>query len=170
MASLDALWARAYLPMNRVMSLTNLISKIQISPQTSTRNRLQLLRHVAACTFVTQHARLCLWCFQRWLRMVYVPEQTQPAETGVSPSSSTSTQLVERPRQCLCRCSMHPALPSHHHNEGCNSGGLGSTLRDPHHSGRMVCTRSIVAHQHPEAEDSQKCLYLLPAIKSGAIS
>lgn len=41
------------------------------SGQDSSRNCLQLLGHMAVCTFVTDWAKLCLCCFYGWLRMTY---------------------------------------------------------------------------------------------------
>lgn len=41
-------------------------------PTTTIRNCLRLLGHMT-CTIVTNHARLCLYCFQGWLRTASSP-------------------------------------------------------------------------------------------------
>lgn len=69
-ASLDAVIARAYLLVYRFMTLTNLVSKTQISPQMSARNYLQLLG-----ISETQHASLRLCYFQGQLRTVNIPNR-----------------------------------------------------------------------------------------------
>lgn len=68
-AELDIL--KAFLLLHRFNTLTSLIETIQASPQTSARNCLQLLGHMATCTPVTPHARFHMRYLQIWFRSVY---------------------------------------------------------------------------------------------------
>lgn len=68
-ASLDSLAARAFLPTDRFLALSNPVKTIQMSHQTSIRNCL--LGHIVACTSVTDHTVLHLCYLQGWLRTVY---------------------------------------------------------------------------------------------------
>lgn len=68
---LDSLMAGACLPLNRLVTLSLLELTIQGSPQTTIKNCLQPPSHMATWTFVTNHVRLCLYCFQGWLKITY---------------------------------------------------------------------------------------------------
>lgn len=57
-AYLDLLTARTHLLTDRSLALSNLVSTLQGSPQTSVRNCVQLLGHMAASTAMSSHARL----------------------------------------------------------------------------------------------------------------
>uniref|UniRef100_A0A8C3SKC2 formate--tetrahydrofolate ligase n=2 Tax=Chelydra serpentina TaxID=8475 RepID=A0A8C3SKC2_CHESE len=48
--------------------LSSMVGTIHRSPHTTVRNCLHLLGHRITCTFMTEHARLCLHCFQVWFR------------------------------------------------------------------------------------------------------
>lgn len=48
-------------------------TKLRNIPQVTARDSLQLLGHMALCTFVLQNARLYMRCFQAWLATVYKP-------------------------------------------------------------------------------------------------
>lgn len=54
-AMLDTVTSRSYFLRNRFIKLTNLISQVQMNPQTMARIYLQLLGHMTACTFLTAH-------------------------------------------------------------------------------------------------------------------
>ncbi|XP_065267485.1 collagen alpha-3(IV) chain-like [Emys orbicularis] len=70
-AVLDSTQAMAYLPETRFQSLGDIIRGLRQFPTTTARNCLKLLGHMAACTYVVQHARLRLRPLQSWLASVY---------------------------------------------------------------------------------------------------
>lgn len=66
-AALDSTTARAGLPPKQVRS-HELVIQLQTTPQITLRTCLSLLRYLASCTFITQHARLLLRCVRGWLK------------------------------------------------------------------------------------------------------
>lgn len=69
----DSTQTSAYLPEARFCSLADIIRGLRQFPMTTARNSLKLLGHMAACTYVVQHARLRLRPLQSWLVSVYRP-------------------------------------------------------------------------------------------------
>ncbi|KAG6923628.1 hypothetical protein G0U57_020001, partial [Chelydra serpentina] len=65
-ALLDASKARASLPPGRFQTLKGLIAMVTEFPVTTARTCLQLLGHMAACTYVVRHARLRMRPLQLW--------------------------------------------------------------------------------------------------------
>lgn len=63
-AYLDAVKAKAFLPLHRFNTLTVLIDTIQTNSQISARNCLQLLGHMVAGTLVISHMTLHMHCLQ----------------------------------------------------------------------------------------------------------
>ncbi|KAG6926676.1 hypothetical protein G0U57_011602, partial [Chelydra serpentina] len=66
-AVLDATRARVFLPEARRLAIVDLITSLRRFPTTTARQCLQLLGHMASCTYVVQHARLRLRPLQAWL-------------------------------------------------------------------------------------------------------
>lgn len=60
---------------DRFLMLKHLIMQIQVRPQVTAKLCLQLLGHMAACTFATLHTQIHLHCFQNWPSMVYTPNR-----------------------------------------------------------------------------------------------
>ncbi|KAM7182065.1 uncharacterized protein RBU57_000616 [Macrochelys suwanniensis] len=72
-AVLDANKAQAFLPEARRLALVDIITNLRMFPTTTARQCFKLLGHMASCTYVVQHARLCLRPLQAWLASVYRP-------------------------------------------------------------------------------------------------
>lgn len=70
---LSSITERAYLPWHRFVAHFYIANMVQLSPQTTVRNCIQLLGHIAATTFMTEHARLRMHCLQRWFRTIFSP-------------------------------------------------------------------------------------------------
>ncbi|KAG6925231.1 hypothetical protein G0U57_015111, partial [Chelydra serpentina] len=62
---------RGYLLEARFQALDNVIQSLRQFPITTARNCLNLLGHMASCTYEVQHARLRLRPLQSWLASVY---------------------------------------------------------------------------------------------------
>lgn len=67
---LHSLTDRAYLPTDRLLTLSDLVRTIQGSLRITVRNTLQLLDHMSVYTFVNNQGILSLWFFQNGLRMI----------------------------------------------------------------------------------------------------
>lgn len=72
-AVLNSTQVRAFLPEGRCQALSDLINQVTAHPLTTARVCLKLLGHMAACTYVVQHARLHLRPLQMWFSLVYSP-------------------------------------------------------------------------------------------------
>lgn len=72
-AVLDVNQVRAFLPEARRLTLAHIMAGLCSFSTTTARQCLKLLGHMAACTYMVQHARLRLRPLQVWLVSVYRP-------------------------------------------------------------------------------------------------
>lgn len=85
-AVLDSGQARAFLPRACFLTLWGIIEALKCYPHSMARNCLKLLEHMAAYTYVVQHARL-------HLRPLGLPPSS--GQRGLTPFSATDHRLVQ---------------------------------------------------------------------------
>lgn len=73
-AVLDATQFRASLSESRFKAIA-LVHSLRACPMIMARTCLKLLGHMAACTYVVQHAQLIMRPIQMWLAPIYVPSR-----------------------------------------------------------------------------------------------
>lgn len=72
-AQLDSTTALALLPITRFQAMQDLIQAITTNPRPSVLQCLRLMGHMAATTYIVEHARLHFRCLQHWIATVYTP-------------------------------------------------------------------------------------------------
>lgn len=72
---LDSTQARAFLPEARFLAILDLVARVSAQSLTTVRVCLSLLRHMAACIYVVQYARLHVRPLQMWLASMYFPSR-----------------------------------------------------------------------------------------------
>lgn len=112
-AILDSNLARACLPQPRFQAMATIIHGLQNFPTTSVRTCLGLLGHMAACTFVTRHARLRLCPLQTWLNLVYrLSRDSIDTIVTIPPSTLGSLNWWLTPSLVYAGLPFHPPQPS----------------------------------------------------------
>ncbi|XP_050822092.1 uncharacterized protein LOC127057247 [Gopherus flavomarginatus] len=126
---LDSTLARACLLQPRFQAMATIIQSLQTFRTTSARACLSLLDHMAACTFVTKHARLRLRPFQTWLASVYWPgRESLDLILTVPPNVLGSLTWWLTPTLVCAGMPFHPPQPSMALTTDASSLGWGDRL------------------------------------------
>lgn len=150
-AHLDSVTARAYL-LRWCVALSNTANMIQLSTQTSVKNCLQLLGHVA-----TSRSRKTLNVLPSGVAQeCLVTKQTQFKYASFHTHlHKTVHQLLERPSQRVCRSPICTSFPNDHHNDRCLHARVGRASGCSHGPRQMDVTRDHAMHQPPGTQSGQ---------------
>lgn len=134
------------------MTLTDLISTVQISPQMLGKKLSSTARTSGTLYFCKITCQVTSLLLLRMAQNSLYPKQGQSRQGSVCPLLSTRTG-----RKTLTKSvqeSLSPNLPLPLLQIGYIPPGMGSACSGTHHSGQMFCTRVLYAHQPPGTESS----------------
>lgn len=160
------LTARAYLPLDRFVTLSSLVYVIQGNLQTTIRNFLHSWDNRASCAFLTNHTKLRLYHFQGWLRMTYSPARhTLNRQVMVLLQVRNSLDWWKNQLSIgagIPFCCPAPSITL----TDASVLGMGSSPQCFHNSGHMNNSGNQSPHQ---CTGTQGCLHFLPLLRGKSI-
>lgn len=145
----DAQSARVYLPTARFELIRDLLQTVSVAPRSHILTCLQLLRHMAATTYVVSHARLYLCGLQHWLFTVYTLGVHSTNETVYSQARQDFANMVGQPQKSSSRGPLPWAKALSTDHSGCFLDWLGCPSARTS-SSRALDTPGIpTAHKFP---------------------